>query len=456
MMINQCCHSIAQSVGAADRAVYRLNAVDRAMRAVDRALRWMGYPGFDTQLLLWLSERLDVSLLRESLNRLAMVEPLIISRLEEQRHGGPVWLANGAQVGLIETTLSSDTEEAILDFAAEQLATPADPVGRNPIRFYLIHRAEAPDVLLIQYNHTLMDNRGSLEIVRQIKQLAVTDGRELPQVDRPADDPIRRYLLRYSTAHRRAAADRALDVWWRAIKGGAATLGQPQQRVSQQRVRVRSTRLTTEQTLALRARAVAVCGFPAISMNILGAAFRCSTDWPLHAAATDLGLRVSALISVCGGPAGSALHNLMSIVPIRIESAEVCCRERSLLLLNKQMRDHLASEVDLGILQLMRVFARKPHQMDWAVDHCLAHGFSLWYAYFGLRDEIGQEFLGVPVDNVSYFGPCWSPIGITLLAQEYRGRLGLQLTYLPELVSEPDANSFLALTALICWMIRSD
>jgi hypothetical protein len=52
----------------------------------------------------------------------------------------------------------------------------------------------------------------------------------------------------------------------------------------------------------------------------------------------------------------------------------------------------------------------------------------------------------VSVDDVSYFGPCWSPIGITLLAQEFQGRLGLQLTYLPELVSEPDANSFLSLT----------
>jgi hypothetical protein len=110
------------------------------------------------------------------------------------------------------------------------------------------------------------------------------------------------------------------------------------------------------------------------------------------------------------------------------------------------LRDQLASEVDLGLLQLMRVLARRPHQMDWAVDHCLAHGFSLWYAYFGSLDEIGREFLGVPIENASYIGPCWSPIGVTLLAQEFQGRLGLQLTYLPELVSDEDANRFLART----------
>jgi hypothetical protein len=136
----------------------------------------------------------------------------------------------------------------------------------------------------------------------------------------------------------------------------------------------------------------------------------------------------------------------MSILPLRLESGELGCRERSLQLLNDQMRDQLANDVDLGLLQLLQLFARKPHRMDWAVDHCLAYGFSLWYAYFGLLDEIGHELLGVPIENASYIGPCWSPIGVTLLAQQFRGRLGLQLTYLPELVSERDATRFLART----------
>jgi hypothetical protein len=446
MTIKQRYHPIRYKPLAAHPAAEPLNVVDRAMRSVDRALRWLGYPGFDTQLLLWLSGRLDTSLLRESLNRLAALEPLITCRLSEERGGDPAWLANGSQVGLIETSLDTDSAEAIHAFAAEQLATPADPLARRPIRFNLIHRPAAPDVFLIQYNHTLTDSRGSLGIVQQINQLARTDSPELLQFGRQADDPIRRYLLRYPLKRRRVAVQRAIDAWWRAIKGGAATIGRPQNSCAQQRFRIRSITMTKEQTLALRARTIAACGFPAISMSVLAAVFRAlnqqgavrnhNHSW-VAGIGVDLGLR---------RPGVSVLHNQMSILPVRIESSELGSRQRAIQLLNEQLRDQLASEVDLGLLQLMRVLARRPHQMDWAVDHCLAHGFSLWYAYFGSLDEIGREFLGVPIENASYIGPCWSPIGVTLLAQEFQGRLGLQLTYLPELVSDEDANRFLART----------
>jgi hypothetical protein len=434
---------IEENTQPAVRAIEPLNVIDRAMRAVDRSLRWMGFPGFDTQLLLWLSGRLDASLLRESLNRLAAVEPLIIGRLKDEP-GNSEWLADAAPLELLVTTLRSDTTEVIHEFAAQQLAIPADPTAQNPIRFCLIHRPAAPDVFLIQYNHTLMDNRGSVGILRQLNHFAHNKCQVLPHAFRRANDPIRNHLLRFPKSRRRAAAEKALDVWWRAIKGGAATIGRPQNSTPQQRFRILSAALTGEQTLAFRERSIAACGFPATSMNILAAAFRALDQvedrrnpdraW-VAGIGVDLGLR---------RPGESVLHNQMSILPLRLESHELGCRERSMKLLNEQMRDHLANDVDLGLLQLMCAFTRKPHQLDWAVDHCLAHGFSLWYAYFGSLDEIGREFLGVPIENASYIGPCWSPIGVTLLAQQFQGRLGLQLTYLPELVSERDATRILA------------
>jgi hypothetical protein len=435
--------SVGQRRRAAIPVVEPLNLVDRAMRSVDRALRWMGFPGFDTQLLLWLSGRLDVSRLRESLNRLAAVEPLIVGRLKDEP-GNSDWLADIAPVELFETTLRTGTTEELHDFAAQQLAIPADPLDQNPIRFYLIHRPAAPDVFLIQYNHTLMDNRGSVAILRLINQLAHTDFPARPDADHRDEDPIRRHLLRYPLARRRAAAEKALDVWWQAIRGGAATIGRPQNARPLQRYRVLSATLTSEQTLNLRDKSIAACGFPAISMSLLAAAFRAldqlrtggehNQAW-VAGIGVDLGLRRNG---------ESVLHNQMSILPIRIESKDLTYREQSIQLLNAQMRDHLANDVDLGLLQLMRTFARNPHKLDWAVDHCLAHGFSLWYAYFGSVDEIGHEFLGVPIENASYVGPCWSPIGVTLLAQQFQGRLGLQLTYLPELVLERDATHVLA------------
>jgi hypothetical protein len=148
----------------------------------------------------------------------------------------------------------------------------------------------------------------------------------------------------------------------------------------------------------------------------------------------DLGLR---------RPGGSDLHNLMSIVPVRAERDELGDSAKLAVQLNNQLRQHLEHEVDLGVLQLLTTFTRQPHRLRWAVDHCLAHGFSLWYAYFGALDALGRELIGVAIDDVSCVGPCWSPMGVTLLAQQYKGRLALQVTYIPELVAYEDALALL-------------
>jgi hypothetical protein len=161
--------------------------------------------------------------------------------------------------------------------------------------------------------------------------------------------------------------------------------------------------------------------------------FAYARDWTAGIG-VDLGLR---------RPGGSDLHNLMSIVPLRAEPDELSDSGALANRLNNQLRRHLQHDVDLGMLQLISTFARRPHRLRWGVDHCLAHGFSLWYAYFGALDVLGKEFLGVPIDDVSYVGPCWSPMGITLLAQLYQRRLALQVTYVPELVADHDAQAFL-------------
>src|SRR5262245_12741709 len=68
-----------------------LNAVDCAMRAVDLGLRGIGYPGFETQLVLWLTGRLDEARLRQALDRVAVAEPLIVSRLNDSPGGLSCW-----------------------------------------------------------------------------------------------------------------------------------------------------------------------------------------------------------------------------------------------------------------------------------------------------------------------------------------------------------------------------
>jgi len=47
------------------------------------------------------------------------------------------------------------------------------------------------------------------------------------------------------------------------------------------------------------------------------------------------------------------------------------------------------------------------------------------------------------VEQIYYVGPAWSPIGLSLLANQYRGRLLLQATYDPELIAPPLADQVL-------------
>ena len=68
----------------------------------------------------------------------------------------------------------------------------------------------------------------------------------------------------------------------------------------------------------------------------------------------------------------------------------------------------------------------------------------MWFAYFGSLDTVDQNsFLGAPVDKVYYVGPCWQALGLTLLVNQYGGRLFLQVTYLPDCVSESTVERFL-------------
>jgi hypothetical protein len=132
----------------------------------------------------------------------------------------------------------------------------------------------------------------------------------------------------------------------------------------------------------------------------------------------------------------------MSLVPVHASPAELADRDALVRLLSRQMREGLAADADMGMVGLIGLFARRLHRAAWIAEMTLRYSFSLWYAYFGAID-IGTRFFGAPVDDVYYAGPCWSPMGITLLVNQFHGCLHFQATYVPESVPEPLANAFL-------------
>src|SRR5262249_38627637 len=189
-------------------------------------------------------------------------------------------------------------------------------------------------------------------------------------------------------------------------------------------------------------RTIRVCGFPSMSMALLGSAFRALADQAgdrgeagfCAGIGVDLGLR---------GADGPIFHNLMSLVPIHAGRADLADPDGLLRGLSRQFRERLAADMDLGVLQLAALFSRRPQYAEWALDIFFRHSFSLWYGYFGAVDSLCSSWGGVPIEDAFFIGPSWPPMGLTLLANQFRGQLRLQATYVPEFVPDTSAAAFL-------------
>src|SRR5262249_34673217 len=127
-----------------------LGAADRALLGVDRTLRRLGAPGFETQTLVWLAGPIDVGALRTGVERFGALHPLAAARLCQPEAGrGPSWpFRPGRRCPLEESWLESSDPPAVVDHAARLLSTPVRLEEADPIRFHLLHRPDGRDVLL--------------------------------------------------------------------------------------------------------------------------------------------------------------------------------------------------------------------------------------------------------------------------------------------------------------------
>jgi len=414
-------------------------------------------------MFVWLSGRADAAGLRDAVRRLRGRYPVIASRLiEAEDRGWSYWrFRPGAECPLREMRLDSAHAQAVLDCAGRLLSTPCDPAKTDPIRFYLLHRPDGRDVFLLQYNHTLMDINATVPLIGEIDRLCL-GGADLPLAPSASPpltplpdgerggkegqrDVLRDHLRQYPLGRRKAAMRSTLELWWQGLRGGAVVLGRANPsgaKLMEQRIVVRQ--LKAAQTLALQARVVRVCGFPSLSMALMASAFRAldrlssprvnGGDSCIAGIGVDLGLRAKKELT---------FQNLVSVVPIRAPLEELRDRDNLVRFLSRQLRERLAQDSDLGMLQCLSVLSKSPRQTRWVLDLALKTGFSLWYSYFGALDAVGERFAGAAIDRVFYTCPSWPPLGITLLANQFRGRLLLQATYVPESVPEGLANEFL-------------
>jgi hypothetical protein len=210
-------------------------------------------------------------------------------------------------------------------------------------------------------------------------------------------------------------------------------------------VRIATRCLGERETGAVQSDVLKALGFPSLSMALTASTFRAIGRLAprygvngrnvLACVGVDLGLR---------GRKGPIFQNLVSLVPIHARADDLPDRDGLLRMLGRQMRERLESGADLGVLQQAALMGRQPgHSTHWLAEMALRRGLSLWYAYFGALDAAGDRFCGAPVEDVFYAGPCWPPMGLTLLVNQFRGRLRFQATYVPESVPECLAEEFL-------------
>jgi hypothetical protein len=423
-----------------------LNAADRAMLVVDRTLRDLGQAGFETQTLVWLNGPLDVARLWQVLQRFAAAHPVVNARLAlEAALGRPAWdCASEARWPLEETVLSSADPQAVLDHAGHLMSQASDLGSAPPLRVHLLHRPDRRDVFLLQYNHTLMDHSAVARVLRELDRLWRN-----PEADAtappPSGDPIMAYLRRFPAAERRQRA-RAYVADLQPLRHGAVRLGSAGHSSNHAGpLRLVARRLDATTTAAVQSRVQALGGMPSLSMTILASAFRAvrrltgpqqgRTDIFHAGIGVDLGLR---------GRGGPLLGNLTSLVSILAGASDLAERDALARLLSGQLRRRIAEGADLGMLRLATAFGRLPRQAHWIVDTWLRYAFSLWYAYFGPLDP-GTQFCGADVNCAYSAGPCWPAIGITLLVNQFRGRLQFQVTYAADTVTQALAQEFLDL-----------
>jgi len=431
-----------------------LNPLDLGLRCIDLSIRGVGYPGFETQLLVWLGGRVSAAKLRRAIERLGRRRPVVTARLIEPAAPAiPYWQFQPDRIArLAEIELPAADDEAVLKCAGSLLSTAFDPAATDPLRFYLLRRPGGGDVFLMQFNHVLMDNTATTWLLRELDQLAQDSAEQAD--DSPHYEPrfvVSRRLRQVPHAQRRAGALAAIELQAHALRGRAALLASEQGiRPRRSDLQVTTREVAADQARSIRARIVRSCGLPTLSMAILASAFRAiralgpqnhNAD-RRYMAGIGMDLRTSPGVQQTDGQS-PLLQNLLSVVAINAMPDKLADRDELVRYLNAQMRDRLEKKIDLGVLRVTRVFQRRPRHMQWVADHMLRWSLSLWYAYFGSLDSLGPRFCGAEIERAQYIGPTWSPMGIALLVNQFRGRLCLQLTHDPDLVPPLLAQAYL-------------
>src|SRR5262249_753748 len=146
----------------------------------------------------------------------------------------------------------------------------SDPAEVDPARFHLLRRPDGRDLLLVQFNHALVDHHGAMRLLGCLTRPDA--GGRIEPAPPARRDPIWEHLRRFPRKRRRAGV-RAAEDWRRSLRGGAIHLGRTPPDGGPVTLRLASRRLEAGPARALEAQ-VRTSGAPSLAMAVLASAFR--------------------------------------------------------------------------------------------------------------------------------------------------------------------------------------
>lgn len=432
------------------------------MLVAHEGLRRLGHAGFSCQSHVWLEGRLQDDKLEIALRHLARRHPVVTSRIADAGRDQPAWhlRAGTAPVARVHT-LPDDSESTVLRQAEALLAEEWDLHAIDPIAWHLLRRPCGRDVLIVQWNHALMDGKAPELMLLELNRLCDAAGSEhtssptrpggqapegrYDDACRDDDGDIGAVLHRHSNWRRFVAGLRIIGSHLRP-PARSITL-EPERKPTWvfRPIRIAVRTLDSTATIALSERVKRICGLVNLTPAILASVYRVMARLtprrisPRSIFRTDVPLNLRA-----PGASGPIFRNFMSFISLHAKLDELSDRDELTLLIHRRMREQLARGADIGNLTMMEWISRRPDMLH---KHLLGrmqkHPLTLGFGFLGPLAAGLDNVLGVPIERFYTLNMAMSPPGLTLQANLSDGQLNLAATYIDAVVPEQLAAAFL-------------
>ena len=339
--------------------------------------------------------------------------------------------------------LTCSDDSMLRETLVEILNESRDLSEQPGISFYLIDIAGQRDVFVTRVNHTLVDHLSSQLVFRELKQ--ILDG-DADSAVKPVTNLAEKYRKSFSLVQRvmsflpRLPATLFPGSTADSVAPGTLRCDRQSKASPPQSVVVRQ--LTAEETTAALVRARKLSRMPSTSMAVLTSAIRVFSRFAKRKTSNDV-FRVG-LGSEAIQQSLDEFHpqNLSTVIRLSLKENELENPAHCVKRLNNQLRTSLKTRSELAFLELISEYRWCYPLVRLIAGRIALHTFSFFYAFFRVTEKDYEEFAGLPVKHLSFFGPAWHPLGMTLLVTHFRDHIELTLTYLPDHLSAQDAERY--------------